>query len=209
MLLENEANRMKKEKENNTQKANDINALMEYGRMLDKQDHDRQREFEQREHRAQDFMNNLASSVISKQQGKKNAEDEALAKYEYEREMRMRMEDERRKQRDADDKARMRDLLARQMQEKKDREAAEKANNDEQARIWKRDKENYEEEERRLKNKIAAINAQNCEFLKRQMDEKASKSNAKRMNREEFRINKPLLAEINKKKKYDAVSNQE
>lgn len=95
------------------------------------------------------------------------------------------------------------------MQEKKDREAAEKANNDEQARIWKRDKENYEEEERRLKNKIATINAQNCEFLKRQMDEKATKSNPKRMNREEFRINKPLLAEINKKKKVDALSNQE
>lgn len=81
--------------------------------MLDKQDHDRQHEFEQRERRAQDFMNNLASSVISKQQSKKNAEDEALAKYDYEREMRMRMEDERRKQRVADDKARMRDLLAR------------------------------------------------------------------------------------------------
>jgi len=58
-------------------------------------------------------MNNLASKVISKQQQKKNAEDEALAKFEHDREMRMRMEDERRKQKDAEDKARMRDLLAR------------------------------------------------------------------------------------------------
>lgn len=58
-------------------------------------------------------MNNLASKVISKQQQKKNAEDEALAKFEHDREMRMRLEDERRKQKDAEDKARMRDLLAR------------------------------------------------------------------------------------------------
>jgi hypothetical protein len=58
-------------------------------------------------------MNNLASKVISKQQQKKNAEDEAVAKFEHDREMRMRLEDERRKQKDAEDKARMRDLLAR------------------------------------------------------------------------------------------------
>lgn len=146
-------------------------------------------------------MNNLASKVIQTQQSKKHAEDEALAKFEHDREMRLRQEDERRRQRDLEDKAQMRDLLARQMQEKKDREAAEKANADDQARIWRRDKENYEEEERRLKSKIAAINAENCEFLKRQMDEKASRGQAKRMNKEEFRINKPLLAEINKKKK--------
>lgn len=81
--------------------------------------------------------------------------------------MRMRMEDERRQARDAVEKQQMRDLLGRQMQEKRDREMAEKAHNDEQAFIWRRDKENYEEEERRLKNKIAAINQENCEFLKR------------------------------------------
>jgi hypothetical protein len=46
-------------------------------------------------------MNNLASKVISKQQQKKNAEDEAVAKFEHDREMRMRLEDERRKQKDA------------------------------------------------------------------------------------------------------------
>lgn len=83
------------------------------------------------------------------------------------------------------------------MAEKRDREAAEKAHNDEQAYIWKRDKANYEEEERRLKNKIASIATENSDFLKKQMNEKASRQQAKRMNREEFMINKPLLKEIN------------
>ena len=63
------------------------------------------------------------------------------------------------------------------------------------------DKENYEEEERRLRNKIAGINQENCDFLKRQMNEKASRQQAKRMNREEFMLNKPLLKEINQKRK--------
>ncbi len=91
----------------------------------------------------------------------------------------------------------MRDLLHRQMLEKRDREAQEKALNDEQAVFWKIDKQNYEEEERRLKNKIDGINKENCQFLKRQMNEKASRQNARRMNQEEFAINKPLLREIN------------
>jgi hypothetical protein len=72
--------------------------------------------------------------------------------------------------------------------------------------IWHRDKLNYEEEERRLKTKIANINAENCEFLKRQMGEKQSRQQAKRMNREELKLNKPLLKEIVQKKKEDGLS---
>lgn len=48
----------------------------------------------------------------------------------------------------------MRGLLARQMAEKSMREHAEKALNDEQAVIWRTDKQNYELEEQRLSRKI-------------------------------------------------------
>ena len=111
MMAENEANKAKAQLDASAEKQGDIQALMEYGRMLDKQDEDRTREFNQRERRAQQFMNNLASKVITKQQTKKQAEDEMLAKYEHDREMRLRQEDERRMQREANDKQRMRDLL--------------------------------------------------------------------------------------------------
>jgi len=47
------------------------------------------------------------------------------------------------------------------MTEKQRREAAEKALNDEQAVIWRTDKENYELEEERLNRKIAGINKDN------------------------------------------------
>lgn len=52
MLAENEANKAKATAAANMEKENDVHALQEYGRMLDKQDNDRQREFEQRERRA-------------------------------------------------------------------------------------------------------------------------------------------------------------
>ena len=47
------------------------------------------------------------------------------------------------------------------MEEKRAREAAEKALNDEQAVIWAKDKENYELEESRLQSKIKQINKDN------------------------------------------------
>ena len=47
------------------------------------------------------------------------------------------------------------------MNEKRKREADEKALNDQQAVIWRKDKENYEEEERRLTNKVKNINLDN------------------------------------------------
>ena len=64
--------------------------------------------------------------------------------------MRARLEDERRAERDRKQKEQMRTLLSRQMQEKQQREQLEKAENDEQAVIWRTDKDNYELEEQRL-----------------------------------------------------------
>lgn len=75
--------------------------------------------------------------------------------------MRQRLEDERRMERERQEKEEMRLLLARQMHEKQRREQAEKALNDEQAVIWKTDKDNYELEEQRLARKIAGINKDN------------------------------------------------
>jgi len=116
------------------------------------------------------------------------------------------MEDEKRMERERREKDEMRRLLSQQMNEKKLREAKEKAHNDEQATIWKQDKDNYEEEERRLHNKIKQINSENSSFLMKQMDEKKRRHDAAKMSKQEFMYNKPLLREINEKKKYDGDS---
>ena len=99
------------------------------------------------------------------------------------------------------------------MEEKQKREHDEKSNIDMQARMWATDKENWEEEERRLKNRISKINRDNQDYLKRQMAEKDAqdKYNRGTMNPQDFLMNKPLLREINTKLKtsvYDDQSQQ-
>ena len=66
----------------------------------------------------------------------------------------------------------MRNFLAQQMEEKQKRENDEKFNIDVQAKMWQTDKENWEEEERRLKNRINRINRENQDYLVQQMMEK-------------------------------------
>jgi len=82
-----------------------------------------------------------------------------------EKEIKARLEDERRAERDRLEKENMRRLLFQQMEEKRLREAQEKALNDEQAKIWAQDKQNYEMEEDRLTKKIKEINKGNMGFL--------------------------------------------
>jgi len=74
MLRENEANKQQAQADRMAEIRADVDAQIEYGRMLDKQEADRIREFKQREARAQNFMNTLASTVIAKQQDRVRSE---------------------------------------------------------------------------------------------------------------------------------------
>ncbi len=145
-------------------------------------------------------MNRMADTVIHKMDEKQREEDEKIRRYEMEREMRERMEDERRMLRTKEEQSRMRRFLDKQMEEKKRREGEEKSLNDEQAVMWHKDLQNYEEEERRMADKIKRINLETADFLHNQIAEKGGKHRAK-MNRQEFLLNKPLLKEINQKKR--------
>ena len=66
MLRENETNKQQAQADRQAEIRADVEAQIEYGKMLDKQEADRFREFKSRESRAQNFMNTLASEVISK-----------------------------------------------------------------------------------------------------------------------------------------------
>ena len=70
MLIENEKNKRQQSDQMKAQMKADVLAQEEYGKMLDKQESDRIREFKERENRAQTFMNGLASNVIGKQQSR-------------------------------------------------------------------------------------------------------------------------------------------
>ena len=122
-----------------------------------------------------------------------------IKNYEMEKEMRDRMADIQRAEKKKHDQKAMKDFLFRQHEEKKRREAAEKALNDEQAVMWREDKVNYEEEERRLQEKIKNINLENASFLKSQANSKNGKKT--KMNRQEYLLNKDILRNINNKNK--------
>lgn len=109
------------------------------------------------------------------------------------------MADEAKNNKHKTEQQRMREYLAKQMEEKRLRELQEKALNDEQANMWSKDFKNYSEEERRLHSKIGQINKDNQEFLRKQMEEKQIKIGKAKMNKQEFLLNKPLLKEINDK----------
>lgn len=49
-------------------------------------------------------------------------------------------------------------------------------------------------------DKINNINKENADFLKKQMEDKNAKER-KKMNKQEFLLNKPILKEINEKKR--------
>ena len=81
MLRENEANKKTATENRQAMIRADVQAQYEYGQMLDKQEADRLREFRERESRAQNFMNTLASDVIARQQARIQTEQAALQKY--------------------------------------------------------------------------------------------------------------------------------
>jgi uncharacterized membrane protein YfhO len=158
-----------------------------------------------REARAQEFQNKMADNVLSKMDAKQKFEDDMLQRYEHEREMRHRQMEERRMQRGKAEQEKMRTFLSQQVNEKVNREKNDKENIDQQARMWELDKKNYEEEEKRLKERINKINKDNSQYLMNQMAAK-HRASAK-MNNMEMAINKPLLREVNQKLK--AFSNYE
>ena len=201
MLIENENNKRKQEADKLRERDLDVQAQEEYARVIEKQEQDRTKEFQARERRAQEFMNRMAGTVIKNQAEKQRDEDNNMQRYAMEREMRMRMEEQKKAEREAIEKAEMRALLAKQMEEKERREQRMKGNIDEQAVIWARDKENYEFEEKRLAEKIKKINEENAAFLHKQMREKEAKNAQRKMSKQEFQLNKPLLREIQQKRK--------
>jgi len=154
---------------------------------------------QQREKRAQDFQNKMADNVLKNQEEMQRVQEMKIKNYEMEKEMRDRMADIQRAEKKKHDQRAMKEFLFRQHEDKKRREAAEKALNDEQAVMWREDKVNYEEEERRLQEKIKNINLENASFLKGQAVQKHSKG--AKMNRQEYLLNKDILRNINNKNK--------
>ena len=112
-------------------------------------------------------MNKMAGNVLEKMEKKQKEEDDMLIRYENEREMRQRQLEEKRAKRAKEEQERMRAFLADQVRDKQNREKADKENINQQAQMWSLDKQNWELEEKRLKERINKIQMDNAAFLQR------------------------------------------
>lgn len=59
----------------------------------------------------------------------------------------------------------MRDFLAQQIQDKNQREKDDRDNINQQAQMWHLDKQNWDDEEKRLRDRINGINRSNQDYL--------------------------------------------
>jgi len=200
MLQENELQKKRQMEDQEHERIEDVKAQESYNRMLEQQELDRVKEVEDREKRAQEFMGRMADTVIKNMDAKQKEEEDKIRQYEIEKETQDRRHDNRARKKVEDEKRRMREFLAKQVEEKKKRENIEKELNDEQAQMWRRDRENYEAEEYRISNKVKHINQENAQFLQKQMDEKEDARRGK-MNVNEYLLNRQLLKDINEQRK--------
>jgi hypothetical protein len=205
MLVENELQKKYQQDEVEKEKLEDIKAQEAYNNMLEQQERDRANEVAERERRAQEFMGKMADTVIKNMDSKQRDEENKIRQYEMEKEQQDRRHDQRSKHKLEEEKRKMREFLAKQVEEKKRKENIEKELNDEQAFMWKKDRENYEQEETRISNKIKSINKDNADFLNRQMGEKEDAKKGK-MNMQEYLLNKQLLKDINGQRKAESAT---
>lgn len=87
----------------------------------------------------------------------------------------------------------MREYLAKQVDEKKQKEINEKDIDYKQADVWKQDTDNFNQNQKNKKEYLNNIHKQNEEILKAQMKDKEDKKNRKKMNTLELLYNKALM----------------
>jgi len=82
-------------------------------------------------------MGKMADNVLRTMDDKKREEEEMIRQFEMDKEMQERMNDQLAYKKMKEEQLRMREELARQVNDKKTRERMEKDFNDEQAEMWR------------------------------------------------------------------------
>lgn len=138
-------------------------------------------------------MASFADSVIKDQKDQIKSEDEKMMRHIENQLAREKADEDRRKQEQEVQKVKMRQYLAKQVDEKKQKEIAEKEIDYKQAKVWNEDTNNFNENEKKKSEYMKSIHRQNEDVLKAQMGDKDAKKNRKKMNTLELLYNKALM----------------
>ncbi len=136
------------------ERENDIRAMDEYARILDKQERDRAEYFKRCENKQNDFMSKMAENVVKINDNRLAKEDEKIVKYQNEREMMNQLEEERRKKRQADQNMETKKFLDMQIDYKKRENEMDKKNSIQHARYLQEDTKIFEMQEQEKTKKV-------------------------------------------------------
>lgn len=120
-------------------------------------------------------MNSKLFGEIKETQDKRL--EEKMLRYQNRRERQLKEREEAEGNKKANQKVHMHDFLMKQMAEKEARERDEKADNYEQAEIWKKEKEEFDAFESKKEEKTRKAYSQFSTQLKKQIESNKSKTN--------------------------------
>lgn len=159
-------------------------------------------EVERRKQKRQNFVDKMETDVYSKINQKQKDEEEKIMRYTKEKSMKDRLEEERRLKKVRIEQQNMRETLARQMKDKQNKEGIDKEVIEEQAALWRKDREQFEKAENELNKKMKVLSNENANLLQKQMEE--HKNRGKGMDELEYQLNKSYLKGI-RAKKYEII----
>ena len=111
-------------------------------------------------------MNRMADGVLMDLDNIQKKEDEMIAKYERQKEMKIRRDEELKAKKAEKLKKLIISTLQQQEAEKKAREKDIKTDINKQADMWKKERDIWQDEDKRIQAKIKQINLETQDFLK-------------------------------------------
>jgi hypothetical protein len=158
-----------------------------------------------RKQKQDEFVDKMATNVYSKIQERNRQEEEKINKYSQQHNLKQKLEEERRIRKQKQEQNDMKQILAMQMKDKKHKEEIDKDVIEEQAYLWRKDREQFEKQETEINKKMKQMNYKNAQLLQQQMDD--HKKAGKGMDEIEYKINRGYLKGIRAKK--HEILNQE
>ena len=196
-LKENEMNRKNKKKLLEKEREEDLHFLDEQKKMDMRLEQQREYLLNKIKSNGNKYTNKKAEEKL--QQMKKDQEEEEKKMIFYMNE-KARIADEKEmkeKLRREEEKKELKKYYDMQVEEKKKDDEFEKVLDEEQARIWKKDCQKYNEDEKRIAKIIRAKNIRNLETVKEQIKARKEKENNKYgMSDVEFAMNRQKLKKV-------------
>ena len=191
-LKDNEIHKQKLAEEARKEREDDIKIMEDDAKVKEKQENERIEYFKKIERNANSFMDKVIQTVLKEQEDKNREEEEKIRQYNLFRDQQADLEKQRKKQKIIENKKMIKNFLDKQCEEKRKEKEYEHQIDLCQGRIWEQDTKNYYEHEKEVAAIIRAMNKNNLEALKYQINYN-NNQNHEGMSENEKAMNRDLL----------------